>query len=53
MLHYNDYKRSQSKSSIIGKKEEHLFKTIMCPLKEKCNKIKVPRWPTSNIKTHT
>lgn len=34
-------------------KEKILFKTIMCPLREKCPKSKVPRWPTSNTKSFT
>jgi hypothetical protein len=28
-----------------------LFKTIMCPLKDKCSRIQKIRWPYSNIKT--
>ena len=51
MLHFNDFKRTQSKID-LGR-EQILFKTIMCPLKDKCGKLKNQRWPTSNIKTHT
>jgi hypothetical protein len=34
-------------------KEKILFRTIMCPLKEKCNKAKMQRWPQTNIKSNT
>lgn len=28
-----------------------LFKTIMCPLGDKCSRVQKIRWPYSNIKT--
>lgn len=28
-----------------------LYKTIMCPLKNKCSKVRFQRWPSSNIKS--
>jgi hypothetical protein len=49
---YSDFKRSQSKID-LSKQEKVLFKTIMCPLKDKCSKIKKPRWPSTNIKSFT
>ena len=30
-----------------------VFKTIMCPLKLDCPKVKMLRWPSSSIKSHT
>lgn len=30
-----------------------LFKTIMCPLKDKCPKVRKNRWPSSSLKTIT
>jgi len=30
-----------------------LFKTIMCPFKDKCPKDKKPRWPDSNVTSVT
>ena len=36
-----------------GNKERYLFKTIMCPLGDKCPKLKKHRWPNSSIKTVT
>jgi len=35
----------------LSKGEKILFKTIMCPLKERCSKVQNHRWPISNIKT--
>ena len=29
-----------------------LYKTIMCPLKNDCPKVKLLRWPYSSIKSH-
>jgi hypothetical protein len=29
-----------------------IYKTIMCPLKLECSKVKMQRWPYSNIKSH-
>jgi len=34
-----------------GNKERYLFKTIMCPLLDRCPKLKKHRWPNSLIKT--
>jgi hypothetical protein len=36
-----------------GNKERYLFKTIMCPLLDRCPKLKKHRWPNSSIKTVT
>jgi hypothetical protein len=30
-----------------------LFKTIMCPLKDECNKVRKQRWPNSSLKSVT
>lgn len=30
-----------------------IYKTIMCPLKEKCGKAKYQRWPSSNLKSNS
>lgn len=30
-----------------------LFKTIMCPLKDECSKVRKVRWPNSSIKSVT
>ena len=30
-----------------------IYKTIMCPLKNRCAKVKFQRWPSSNLKSHT
>lgn len=52
----------QSKAELINKKDTQdeslenaisLFKTIMCPLKDRCTKVQKIRWPYSNIKTIT
>ena len=38
----------------MGQSEEKsMFKTIMCPMKDKCPKILKPSWPTSNISAVT
>ena len=29
-----------------------IYKTIMCPLKTECPKLKVARWPSSKVRTH-
>jgi len=38
-----------------GKSDEidyrKIYKTIMCPLKNECPKLKLLRWPSSSIKT--
>ena len=52
MKNYESFKRTITKSD-LRKEEINLFKTIMCPLKEKCLKITNRRWPTSSIRTHT
>jgi hypothetical protein len=52
MKHFSEYKRTQTKVD-ISKGEKILFRSIMCPLKDKCSKSKIPRWPTSNTKSFT
>jgi len=52
MKHFDTYKKSQTRLD-LSKGERILFRTIMCPLKDKCPKIKKPRWPTSNTKSFT
>ena len=52
MRSFSQYKRSMTRND-PNKGEKILFKTIMCPLREKCPKDKKPRWPTSNIKSVT
>lgn len=49
---FDSFKRSATMID-ISKGEKCLFRTIMCPLKDKCPKIKKPRWPTSNTKSFT
>lgn len=54
MKSFSHYKRSQTRMdmSMTGN-EKILFKSIMCPLKDKCSKVMKPRWPSSNIKSVT
>lgn len=49
---FSVYKRSQTRAD-LSKGEKILFRTIMCPLREKCPKDMRPRWPTSNTKSIT
>jgi len=49
---FASYKRSQSRVDIT-KGEKILFRSIMCPLKDKCPGDMRPRWPTSNTKAKT
>ena len=37
----------------LDTKTSFMFKTIMCPLKDDCPKVKKARWPSSSIKTVT
>jgi len=37
----------------IETKTSFMFKTIMCPLKDACPKVKKARWPSSSLKTVT
>jgi hypothetical protein len=37
----------------IESKTSFMFKTIMCPLKDTCPKVKKARWPSSSLKTVT
>ena len=30
-----------------------IYKTIMCPLKEQCSRVKMQRWPSSSLKSTT
>jgi len=48
---FSKYKRAQT--MVDTTKEKILFRTIMCPLKEKCQKVKMQRWPTTNTKSFT
>lgn len=50
MRGFSQYKRSTTRAD-LSKNEKILFKTIMCPLKERCSKVQNHRWPISNIKT--
>lgn len=50
MRSFSTYKRSQSRGD---GGEKILYRTIMCPLKDKCPKDMRPRWPTSNTKSKT
>ena len=52
MRSFSTYKRSQSRADMT-KGEHILFRSIMCPLKEKCPRDQRPRWPTSNTKSNT
>lgn len=49
---FSTFKKSQTRID-LSKGEKVLFRTIMCPLKDKCNRDKRPRWPTSNTKSIT
>jgi hypothetical protein len=49
---FSVYKRSQTRAE-LSKGDKILFRTIMCPLREKCPKDMRPRWPTSNTKSVT
>lgn len=46
---FSIYKRTQSK--VDTTKEKIIFRTIMCPLKDKCPKINNHRWPITQQKT--
>ena len=46
-------KKQATKRCAQINKERYLFKTIMCPLGDKCPKLKKHRWPNSSIKTVT
>lgn len=52
MRSFSVYKRSQTRLDTFSK-EKILYRTIMCPLKDKCPKDMRPRWPTSNTKAKT
>lgn len=52
MKSFSVYKRSQTRID-ISKEEKILFRSIMCPLKDKCPRDMRPRWPTSNTKSIT
>ena len=49
---FSMYKRSQTRLD-SSKGERVLFRSIMCPLREKCPRDARPRWPTSNTKSIT
>ncbi len=48
---FSSYKRSQTRMD--DGKEMILYRTIMCPLREKCPSDMRPRWPTSNTRSKT
>mmetsp|Transcript_25437 Transcript_25437/g.19187 ORF Transcript_25437/g.19187 Transcript_25437/m.19187 type:complete len:279 (+) Transcript_25437:580-1416(+) len=48
---FSKYKKAQT--MVDTTREKILYKTIMCPLREKCGKVKTQRWPTSNTKSFT
>lgn len=57
-----DIKRTLKDQKLTGYEENDdndeidyrkLYKTIMCPLKHKCSKVRYQRWPSSNIKSFT
>jgi hypothetical protein len=52
MRSFSTYKRSQTRIDAYSK-EKILYRTIMCPLRDKCPKDMRPRWPTSNTKAKT
>lgn len=52
MRNFSTYKKSFA-STGISSKESILYKTIMCPLKDKCPSMIKSRWPTTNIKSFT
>jgi len=45
-VHDGDSKRPPKPEEIDQRK---IYKTIMCPLKADCPKVKMQRWPSSNI----
>lgn len=49
---FSVYKKSLTRLDVT-KGEKILFRSIMCPLKEKCPRDMRPRWPTSNTKSIT
>lgn len=61
MAHIDDKKKKTAKAhknaaeGIVDEEDQEdmysLFKTIMCPLKDKCSRVQKIRWPYSNIKT--
>ena len=52
MRSFSQYKRSQTRLD-SSKPEKILYRSIMCPLKDKCPRDQRPRWPTSNTKAVT
>jgi hypothetical protein len=52
---YDKYKKAQVQIEDMTederKKVTTIYKSIMCPLKDKCSKDKSKRWPASNIKS--
>jgi len=61
MAHIDEKKKKIAKAhknaaeGIVDEEDQEdmhsLFKTIMCPLKDKCSRVQKIRWPYSNIKT--
>ena len=47
---FSTYKKSQTRAD-MSKGEKIIYRTIMCPLKNKCTKDKRPKWPTSSTKS--
>lgn len=52
MRSFSTYKKSQTRLD-LSKGEKILFKSIMCPLKDNCSKVKKTRWPTSSTRSIT
>ena len=52
MRSFSTYKKSMTRLE-VSKGEKLLYRSIMCPLKDKCPKDMRPRWPTSNTKSIT
>lgn len=48
---FSIYKKSQTRPLDITKGEKIMYRTIMCPLRNKCPKDKRPKWPTSSTKS--
>lgn len=52
MRSFSTFKKSQTRID-MSKGEQVLYKSIMCPMRDKCLKDMRPRWPTSNTKSIT
>jgi len=45
-----DAKSGEEENNVVDYKK--LYKTIMCPLKKDCPKVKMLRWPSTNLKAN-